>query len=609
MKPNKNYLEERRNNKKYWAKRSIIKTERFIEDAEKVAMELETGYLESARIINQEIRRIFSAFENAFDLSQAEAERLIDRAGNKPPSKAILQILSGITDPEKRLALEAKISAPAYKYRLDRLDKLNKQAKDLCKGLYGLEYATDSAFLATEMEKAYNYTIFDLQQGTGISGAFDVLPKSRIEQTLKTNWRGKHFSSRIWGNTQTLADELRQSMIQSFITGESERKAAARIQERFNVGAYEARRLIRTENTYVTGQAELEAYKASGVTKYEYASLIDDRTSLICERLDGKIYEVAKAKPGVNYPPMHPFCRSSTIAVLPSEEELDKGWDTFKADNVPQDMTFDEWLDKLEPAEDGKLVFKQKTTAKSDFKPAKTIEEAEKYAERFVSSYKSKYSGNISFKGMDVDHANKVNKVLTEVYDKFDIDVHDNITVMNFRESKWKSAVEDGVAAAYQWGGNGGSLYFNQKLIGTTKTETTFKQNADKLLKKVLDGADEILQKPNLKAVQRDYIESLVKSGRQCVAQSAEDFTECTIVHELGHSLDNKLFRKRFKTLSNPDGFDIRASMERYASNISGYATSTKEEYIAESFAAWWYGMDDIVDPELARIFMGSMKK
>lgn len=358
MKPNKNYLEERRNNKKYWAKRSIIKTERFIEDAEKVAMELETGYLESARIINQEIRRIFSAFENAFDLSQAEAKRLIDRAGNKPPSKAILQILSGITDPEKRLALEAKISAPAYKYRLDRLDKLNKQAKDLCKGLYGLEYATDSAFLATEMEKAYNYTIFDLQQGTGISGAFDVLPKSRIEQTLKTNWRGKHFSSRIWGNTQTLADELRQSMIQSFITGESERKAAARIQERFNVGAYEARRLIRTENTYVTGQAELEAYKASGVTKYEYASLIDDRTSLICERLDGKIYEVAKAKPGVNYPPMHPFCRSSTIAALPSEEELDKEWDTFKADNVPQDMAFDEWLGKLEPTEDGKLVFK-----------------------------------------------------------------------------------------------------------------------------------------------------------------------------------------------------------------------------------------------------------
>lgn len=351
------YFRERRNDKEYWAKRSIIKTERFIEDAEKVAMELETGYLESARIINQEIRRIFSAFENAFDLSQAEAKRLIDRAGNKTPSKAILQILSGITDPEKRLALEAKISAPAYKYRLDRLDKLNKQAKDLCKGLYGLEYATDSAFLATEMEKAYNYTIFDLQQGTGVSGAFDVLPKSRIEQTLKTNWSGKHFSSRIWGNTQTLADELRQSMIQSFITGESERKAAARIQERFNVGAYEARRLIRTENTYVTGQAELEAYKASGITKYEYASLIDDRTSLICERLDGKVYEVAKAKPGVNYPPMHPFCRSSTMAVLPSEEELDKEWDTFKADNVPQDMTFDEWLDKLEPTEDGKLVF------------------------------------------------------------------------------------------------------------------------------------------------------------------------------------------------------------------------------------------------------------
>ncbi len=416
------YFRERRNDKKYWAKRSIIKTERFIEDAEKVAMELETGYLEAAKIIKQEIKRIFSAFENAFDLSQTEAKRLIDRAGNKPPSKAILQILSGITDSEKRLALEAKISAPAYKYRLDRLDKLNKQAKDLCKGLYGLEYATDSAFLSTEMEKAYNYTIFDLQQGTGISGAFDVLPKSRIEQTLKTNWRGKHFSSRIWGNTQTLADEIRQSMIQSFITGESERKAAARVQERFNVGAYEARRLIRTENTYVTGQAELEAYKASGVTKYEYASLIDDRTSLICERLDGKVYEVAKAKPGVNYPPMHPFCRSSTMAVLPSEEELDKEWDAFKADNVPQDMTFDEWLDKLEPTEDGKLVFKKKSLDKTDksdiIKISKKFEIPPDKIKKFLLSPGAKHADeffDVGYKESDYE------RLFDDIESKFDV--------------------------------------------------------------------------------------------------------------------------------------------------------------------------------------------
>ncbi len=77
----------------------------------------------------------------------------------------------------------------------------------------------------------------------------------------------------------------------------------------------------------------------------------------------------------------------------------------------------------------------------------------------------------------------------------------------------------------------------------------------------------------------------------------------------MGHSLDSKLFRKHFKSLANIDGLDIGASMEKYAGGISGYAVSTKEEYIAESFAAWWYGMTDICDPELVKIFEGAMKK
>lgn len=244
-----------------------------------------------------------------------------------------------------------------------------------------------------------------------------------------------------------------------------------------------------------------------------------------------------------------------------------------------------------------------------DFKAAATVSEAEEYADRFVEKYKSKYSGNVSFKGMDVEHANKVNRVLTAVYDAYDISPHTDITVMNFRENKWKAAVDDGVAAAYQWGGNGGRLFINQKLIGTKKAADAFRKKGDNLLKTVLDGADTILNKPGIRPNQKKYIEALVKSGRQVVAQSCDDFVEATIVHEMGHSLDDKVFRKYFKTSSNMEGLDIGLSMEKHAGGISGYAVSTKEEYIAESFASWWYGNTDDLDPELVKIFEGCMKK
>lgn len=260
-----------------------------------------------------------------------------------------------------------------------------------------------------------------------------------------------------------------------------------------------------------------------------------------------------------------------------------------------------------------KIVKKNQTMQKRmlnlDFKPAATVPEAEEYADRFVEKYKSKYSGNVSFKGMDVEHANKVNRVLTAVYDAYDIPPHTDITVMNFRESKWKTAVDDGVAAAYQWGGNGGRLFINQKLIGTKKAADVFRKKGDNLLKTVLDGADTILNKPGIRPNQKKYIEALVKSGRQVAAQSCDDFVEATIVHEMGHSLDSKVFRKYFKTSSNMEGLDIGVSMEKYAGGVSGYAVSTKEEYIAESFALWWYGMTDALDPDLVKIFEGAMKK
>jgi len=235
----------------------------------------------------------------------------------------------------------------------------------------------------------------------------------------------------------------------------------------------------------------------------------------------------------------------------------------------------------------------------SSFTAAKTLEEAEEYAQRFVSKYKSKYTGNVSFKGMDVDHANTVNRVLTTVFDDYDIDMLGNVTTMNFRESKWKSAVDDGVAGAYQWGGSGGTLYVNQKLIGTAKVETAFTGKAEDLLSQVLGGVDTLLENPNLKPKQRTYLEALKKSGVQCVAQKADDFTESVIVHEAGHMLDDKVFRKAFKEA----GFDLSASMDKYASGISGYAVSTSQEYVAESFASYWMGNTEILDPDLVKIF------
>ena len=143
----------------------------------------------------------------------------------------------------------------------------------------------------------------------------------------------------------------------------------------------------------------------------------------------------------------------------------------------------------------------------------------------------------------------------------------------------------------------------NQKLFASEKVTSAFVKKADGIFHEVLKGADTLLGNSALREKQRVYIEALKKTGVQCFSQTAGlDFVEATFVHESGHLLDDKIFRKLFKE----KGFDISASMAKYAGNISGYAVSTNAEYIAESFSAFWYGKTDILDPELVKIFQGA---
>ncbi len=77
-----------------------------------------------------------------------------------------------------------------------------------------------------------------------------------------------------------------------------------------------------TEVTYYCAQRELTAYSHNQCEEYQYLAPLDFKTCRPCRELDGKVFRIDNAVPGINYPPMHSGCRSSTIAVM-SREWLD----------------------------------------------------------------------------------------------------------------------------------------------------------------------------------------------------------------------------------------------------------------------------------------------
>lgn len=161
------------------------------------------------------------------------------------------------------------------------------------------------------------------------------------------------FSQRVWDNTNALADGLKHDMLVGIMAGKSEQHMTDDIMSRCGVGAFEARRLVRTETTCVANMAELYGYKELDIDEYEFSACLDSRTSDLCRELDGKVFKRNSAQAGVNLPPMHPFCRSTTLPVLPSEEDLDKELAEL-CDEIGADVGFDEWERNLQQGEDGK---------------------------------------------------------------------------------------------------------------------------------------------------------------------------------------------------------------------------------------------------------------
>lgn len=43
--------------------------------------------------------------------------------------------------------------------------------------------------------------------------------------------------------------------------------------------------------------------------QYEFSTVGDERTCPICGALEGKVFNIKDRQPGVNFPPMHPWCR------------------------------------------------------------------------------------------------------------------------------------------------------------------------------------------------------------------------------------------------------------------------------------------------------------
>ena len=336
-----------------------------MDKAEKQADQFDKVYQEAKTYLDKEINKIFDKFQRDYGLSQVEARQVLKNMKDKKDLNELRKVLEARPNDPNIQRLLADLDSPAYSFRMKRLERLSDNLDRMRESIYHSEKTGSDAYYSDLMKDSYYKATFDLQQQAGLAYGFSGLPESEIKHLQSFSWvgDGSTYSTKIWKNTGKLTSNIKDELLISLMTGRDIRGTAQAIAERFNVGQNDARRLVRTESAFFHNQMELLSYEEADIEKYIFVAVLDKRTSRICQEHDNQVYDRDKATPGVNYPPLHPWCRSTTVGY---DEDADysklkrraRNPKTGKVEYVPADMTYKEWYSKY-VAKDGEKVYNQ----------------------------------------------------------------------------------------------------------------------------------------------------------------------------------------------------------------------------------------------------------
>ena len=338
-------------NKDYWIKRKANLIYEQMDKAEKQADKFDEIYKQSKAYLDKQINKVFDKFQRDYGLSERDARQVLKNMKDQKDLAELRKVLEARPNDPNIQRLLADLDSPAYAYRMKRLERLSADLDSMRESIYHSEKKGSDTFYSDLMKDSYYKATFDLQQQTGLAYSFSDLPETEIKRLQGLKWTGEAYSDRIWSNTGALASSVKDELLVSLMTGRSVRATAQAISERFEVGKGKSRRLVRTESAFFHNQMELLSYEDAEITKYKFVAVLDKRTSHICQEHDNKVYDTDKAVPGVNYPPLHPWCRSTTIA---HDDDIDysklerraRNPETGKVEYIPADMSYKEWYSK-----------------------------------------------------------------------------------------------------------------------------------------------------------------------------------------------------------------------------------------------------------------------
>ena len=331
-----------------------------LQEAEKSALALQRQMKSVLAKQKKEIQAQIQKIEYLLDDKQALRAWRMSQADSSRISSLLSQL-----DEVEQLYLEAGDTEAGriFKQRMQRelsqkLTNLKASQKEVEILTQKLKAKTKASTLEKMSDIQREGAAREMYQQSRNSGGFlSNFGKAYVQDvvTMKTHAAGSKTIGEYMSNLyDTYKQGLEDVLVKGIVRGDSYKTMVENLQKKTGITARKADLLVRTESNAIFNNSVKRVITDNPLVKgYRFRAVLDRRTSKICQQHDGDFIPKEDMKPGVNYPPLHPNCRSTVTTVLYSENERKDTVQRYTKNQsnewvpVPKGMTYLEFKDKF----------------------------------------------------------------------------------------------------------------------------------------------------------------------------------------------------------------------------------------------------------------------
>lgn len=347
-------------NSEYWAKRFTELEKKQHQNSVEFYNQVKEEFDKAQAQIQKELDVFFSRFAENNNISLNEAKKIL----NDKELKEFKWTVEEYIQKGRENAVNGKwinqLENASTRWRISRLESLQIQLQQQAEILFG-NYADEfDKFIIDTYKNERLRTAYEIQRGINVGSQITGIDEDKLKIMINKPWTvdGENFSMRIWRSKSQLINELNTQLIQGCILGHSVDKMSSQLagltkafDTDFQKAKSQSARLINTESAYFSTLSRKNTFQELDVEEFEIVATLDRKTSEICQDMDGRHFPVSQMQVGVNAPPFHVNCRTTTIPYFDDEFTVNdmriaRGEDG-KTYYVPSNMTYKEWEEKF----------------------------------------------------------------------------------------------------------------------------------------------------------------------------------------------------------------------------------------------------------------------